>query len=39
MQPVLPLLAGVAVLLDVTTAALIAHLRPGEGVAPARLLA
>ena len=42
MQPVLPLLTGVAVLLDVTTAALIAHLvgrgEPGPGVAPARLL-
>ena len=43
MQPVLPLLTGVAVLLDVTTAALIAHLvgrhEAGPGVAPPRLLA
>lgn len=42
MQPVLPLLAGVAVLLDVTTAALIAHLvgrdQAAPGVAPPRLL-
>ena len=42
MQPVLPLLTGVAVLLDVTTAALIAHLvgrdEPGPGVAPPHLL-
>ena len=41
MQPVLPLLTGVAVLLDVTTAALIAHLvardEAGPGVPPARL--
>ena len=43
MQPVLPLLTGIAVLLDVTTAALIAHLvgrgEPGLGVAPVRLSA
>ena len=43
MQPVLPLLTGVAVLLDVTTAALIAHLvardEAGPGVPPARLFA
>ena len=43
MQPVLPLLAGVAVMLDVITAALIAHLvgrdEAGLGVAPLRMSA
>ena len=43
MQPVLPLLTGAAILLDVTTAALIAHLvgrtETGPGIAPPRLLA
>lgn len=43
MQPVLPLLAGVAVLLDVITAALIAHLvgrdEAGPGVVPVRMWA
>ena len=42
MQPVLPLLTGAAVLLDVTTAALIAHLvdraETTPGLAPPRLL-
>ena len=43
MQPVLPMLTGVAVLLDVTTAALIAHLvgrdEAGPGIVPVRRFA